>query len=268
MVHTMPEPLTYAFMQRALIAGVLLSAVAGYFSPFIVQRRMAFLGSGLAHAAFGGVALGIVLQFDPVLVALPFTVLIGIGIVLIREKTELAGDTAIGILFAVAMALGILLLSRTQQYAGDVMTYLFGSILAVQSADLVWAGGLAALTLVCARWWPVWAYATVDERLALVDRLRVKRIELALVVTVAIAIVVSAKIIGILLVSAFLVLPGATARLVARSFAGMTVWSCVFSIGGTVAGLLGSYYTDLPSGPAIVLLQAGVFFVVAATTRR
>lgn len=264
----MPEPLTYAFMQRALIAGILLSAVAGYFSPFIVQRRMAFLGSGLAHAAFGGVALGIVLQIDPILVALPFTILVGAGIVLIREKTELAGDTAVGILFAVAMAIGILLLSRTQQYAGDVMTYLFGSILAVQPVDLIWAAGLAVLTLVCACWWPTWTYATVDERLARVDRLHVKRIELALVVTVAIAIVVSAKIIGILLVSAFLVLPGATARLVARSFAGMTVWSCAFAVGGAIVGLVGSYYTDLPSGPAIVLLQAAVFFIVAAATRR
>ncbi len=264
----MPEPLTYAFMQRALIAGILLSAVAGYFSPFIVQRRLAFLGSGLAHAAFGGVALGIVLQFDPILTALPFTIIVGVIIVLIRDKTELAGDTAIGILFAVAMALGILLLSRTQQYTGDVMTYLFGSILAVQPTDLAWATGLGVMTLVCAFWWPTWAYATVDERLARVDRLHVKRIELALVVSVATAIVVSAKIIGILLVSAFLVLPGATARLVAHSFAGMTAWSCAFAIGSAVIGLLGSYYTDLPSGPTIVLLQAGIFFVIAAFTRR
>jgi len=264
----MLEPFTYPFMQRALIAGVLLSAVAGYFSPFIVQRRLAFLGSGLAHAAFGGVALGVLLQIDPVWVALPFTALVGAGIVYVREKTELAGDTAIGILFASAMAFGILLLSLTESYAGDVMNYLFGSILAVSNADLAWAGGLAAMTAICARWWPQWAYATVDERLAKVDRLHVKRIELALVLAVALVIVVAAKIVGILLVAAFLVLPGATARLVARSFAGMTVWSIVFATGGGIIGLLGSYYTDLPSGPAIVLLQAAVFFVVAATARR
>lgn len=264
----MLEPLTFNFMQRALAAGIILSAVAGYFSPFIVQRRLAFLGSGLAHAAFGGVALGLVLQLDPIWVALPFTILVGAGIVLIRERTELAGDTAVGILFAVAMAVGILLLSRTQQYTGDVMTYLFGSILAVQRSDLYWAGGLGVLTVGCMAWWPAWAYATIDERLARVDRLHVKRIELALVVAVAIAIVISAKIVGILLVSAFLVLPGATARLVARSFAGMAVWSIGIAVGAAIVGLFGSYYTDLPSGPAIVLLLAAIFFAVAAIVRR
>src|SRR5690606_36567006 len=110
--------------------------LASYYGAFVVQQRLSFLGAGLAHAAFGGVALGLLLQTEPLWVAVPFTVVVALGINWIRSTTGLAGDTAIGIFFAVAVALGIVFLSLRDDYSADVFAYLFGSILAVTPADL------------------------------------------------------------------------------------------------------------------------------------
>ena len=143
----MLEPLTLPFMQRALVGGVFVGFIASYFGVFIVQRRMAFLGSGLAHAAFGGVALGILLGVQPLWIAVPFTLAVALAIVWLRERTALAEDTAIGVLFAVSMALGIVFLSVKQGYTGDAFTYLFGSILAISQTDVYMAAAMALATL-------------------------------------------------------------------------------------------------------------------------
>lgn len=169
----MVEMLSIPFMQRALTAGILVGLLAGYYGSFVVQRRLSFLGAGLAHAAFGGVALGLLLQTNPVLVAFPFTVFVAVGINWVRSNTHVGGDTSIGIFFAVAMALGIIFLSLKQQYTADAFTYLFGSILAVRSSDLWVTAGITAVTVVLAPMWGRWAYATFDRELARADRLPV-----------------------------------------------------------------------------------------------
>lgn len=253
------EALSLPFMQRALFGGILLSILAGYYGPFVVQRRMAFLGSGLGHAAFGGVALGILLDTNPLLVTLPFTVVAALGMVWIRERTALASDTAIGIFFAVCMALGIVFLSMKDGYTTDAFTYLFGSILAITKMDLCVMAAVVVLMLLSTPVWRRWAYATFDRELARADGLPVLRDDYFLTASIAVVVVAAIKLVGIILVAAFLVLPPAAARLLSRTFAQMCLLSIGLGIASVVVGLFASYYTDVPTGPAIILVQAVLF---------
>lgn len=248
------------FMQRALFASVVVGALASYFGVFVVQRRLSFLGVGLSHAAFGGVALGLLLQVDPLWVAVPFTVVVAIGINVVTRLGNVAGDTAIGIFFAVAIALGVVFLALTPRYTADAFAYLFGSILAVQPSDVWLIGGVAAVTLVLLPMWGRWAYASFDRDLARAGGVRVDRDDLLLSVLLAITIVASVKIAGIILVAAFLVIPAATARLVTRRFRNMTLASVATGTTTAAGGLALSYVFDVPSGATIILLQAAVFF--------
>lgn len=252
----MLDAFSLPFMQRALVGGLLVSLIAGYFGPFVVQRRLAFMGSGLAHAAFGGVALGLLLDLHPLWVALPFTAVVAIGMVWLRDQAGLASDTTIGIFFSISMALGIVFLSMKDTYTADAFTYLFGSLLSISRADLWTAGAVVIATAATSPMWSRWAYATFDPSLARADRVSVLRDDYVLAVAIAVATVVAIKLVGIVLIAAFLVMPAACARIFARTFGGMTLLSLTISAGTLVIGLLASYYADLPSGPAIILTQA------------
>lgn len=257
----MLEALGYEFMQRALLAGLITGLTASYYGVFVVQRGMSFLGSGLAHAAFGGVALGLLLQQEPLWVAVPFTIIVAVIITWIRDRTELAADTVIGIFFALSMALGIIFLSRIPTYTTDAFTYLFGSILAVSRTDLWVSAGVLAVTALTIPLWGRWSYATIDREAAMADGVPVRFDDYLMSVLIAVTIVVSAKIVGIVLISAFLVIPAAAARLVSRRFAGMTVLSVAIGAIAAVVGLIFSFEFDLPSGATIILVQTAVFVV-------
>jgi len=259
--------LSFPFFQRALLAGVLLGLLGGYFGAFVVQRGLAFLGDGLAHAAFGGVALGLLLGTAPLAIAVPFTVLVALSITWVRERTDLGVDTAIGVLFSTSVALGIIFLSLRHTYSADAFAYLFGSILAVSPADLWIAGMVAVASLLAWRLWGRWAYATFDRELARADGLPVGRDDYVLAVFIAVSVVVGIKLVGILLITAFLVIPSATARLGARSFTVMTWGAMLFGTVSAVAGLILSFIFNVPSGATIVLVQAACFFTAIATGR-
>jgi zinc transport system permease protein len=257
----MLEFLSWPYMQRALIAGLLVGALASYYGVFLVQRRMAFLGSGLAHAAFGGVALGLLLGANPLWIAIPYTIAVAIGIVWVRDRAGVAADTAIGIFFALSMALGILFLSMKEGYTRELSSVLFGSLLSVDWPDIGIMAALVVVTALAFPMWARWAYATFDPTLARVDRHPVTRDDYLLTVLTAITIVAAVKTVGIILVAAFLVLPAATARVLCVSFATMTLWAVAVGVTSAEAGLIGAYHLNLPSGAAIVLLQGAVFFL-------
>ena len=260
-----------AFMQRALLGGVAIALMAGLLGVFVVQRGLAFLGDGLAHASFGGIALGALASYgfgalgvlaEPLVVALPFTLLVALGIAAVRDRTELSSDTAIGVFFALSVALGILFLSLIppDRNVVDVWHLLFGSILAVGVDDLrvilvvavLAVGTLAAL-------WGRLGYATFDPELAKTDGIAVRRLEYVLFALAAVVVVVSAQVVGVILMASYLVIPAAAARLIARSLAGMTVISLALGVFSTVGGLVVSYLVDVPSGSTIVLVQAVLF---------
>ena len=256
----MTELLAMPFMQRALIGGALVGFLASYYGVFVVQRGLSFLGSGLAHAAFGGVALGLFLGAEPLWLALPFTVLVALAIMWVHDRTELGSDTTVGIFFAVSMALGILFLFLRREYADDAFTYLFGSILAVTRRDIELTAGVVILTLLLSPLWRRWAYTSFDRELALADRLPVRRDDYLLAGLIAVTIVLSIKVVGIVLIAACLVIPAATARLVSRTFRTMTVSAVLIGIFSALTGLSLSYYLDVPSGATIILFQAVLFF--------
>lgn len=260
----MVEILSMPFMLRAIAAGVLVGFLSSYYGTFIIQRSMSFLGSGLAHAAFGGVALGILLNLEPLWIAIPFTIIVSLLITWLRMKTGLGADTVIGILFAVSMALGIIFLALKRTYTTDAFTYLFGSILAVSESDLWISGALALLTIISSfKFWARWAYASFDSELARADRHPVVFDDYLLSVLTAVTIVVSIKLVGIVLIAAFLVIPAASARLIANTFIKMTIFSIIFGIASALIGLAGSYMLDLPSGAVIILIQAAIFVLAA-----
>lgn len=264
----MLEMLQFGFMQRAFAAGILVALLTGFLGVFVVQRRLSFLTTGMAHSAFGGVALGIYLSVEPLYVALPFTMLVAVGIKWVQERGAISADTAIGIFFSVSMALGVVFLAWTDRFATDAFSFLFGSILAVSTADLVIAGLLCVVTAVFWPFWGKWAYATFDRELARADGLRANRDDYILLLLLAVVLVVAIKIVGIVLLGAFAVVPAAAARLISGRLAMMTVLSMVFGVVTAVGGLFVSVQLDIPSGPAIIILQAVVFFALLLLRRQ
>jgi len=263
----MLEALQLPFMQRAVAAGIIIGFLASYYGVFVVQRGLGFLGNGLAHAAFGGVALGLFLGQEPLLLAVPFTVFIAIAITWVRQRTTLASDTIIGVFFASSMALGILFLALKRDYTADAFSYLFGSILAVTSTDLWVMAVIVLLALLTLPLWGRWAYATFDRDLALADRVPVRLDDYLLSALIAVTVVAAVKVVGIVLVSAFLVIPAAAARLLIQRFTIMTLLSILFGMASALIGLWFSYMLDIPSGATIVLCQTVIFILSLCLSR-
>jgi zinc transport system permease protein len=279
------ELLAFPFMQRAIAAGLLIAVMCGLIGVFVVQRRLAFLGDGLAHAAFGGMGIGAfalvatgllesgsAIFRNPLVVAVPFALATGLAIAWTRDRTQLSSDTAIGVFFALSVALGVLFFSRIPPDVNlgfNVMDVLFGSILAVRSAELTVIAVVAVVAVAgLALAWPALGYATFDDELARTDGVRTRALEYALFGLAAVVVAVSAVVVGVILMAAYLVIPAAAARLWARSLASMTLIAILLGIGTTLAGVLASYAFDTPTGAAIILSQALVFFAAALTARR
>lgn len=254
------EILQHSFAINALLAGLVVGFLGPFYGTFVVQRRMSFLGDGLAHVAFGGVALGLLLQTEPFWIAIPFTVLVAIALTYLKEKTTIEIDTAIGIFFAVSVALGVLFVSLNKRYISDAFAYLFGSILLVSTEDLFYSYALGIITIIVAYFfWKRWTYATFDAELARVDNINVTLDNYLLSILIALAIVISVKLVGIFLVASFLVIPSATSKLISKTFTQMTLLSILFGIISSEFGVIISIFFDLPTGSTIILLQSFFF---------
>ncbi len=268
------SPLSQGFVRRALAAGVALSVAGALLGVFIVQRGLGLLSDGLAHATFGGLALGLLLGTTAdgaTAVALPFTVAIALGIQYVRRHTRLGGEVATGVFFAVSFAAGILFLGlrSTQAAPVNVEALLFGSLLAVSPEALA---GITALTLVVfvALAWlgPRLAYATFDPELASLSGVPVAALEYVLLALTAVVVVVGVKTVGVVLVSAFVVVPAATANLLGRSPAGITLLAVLIGVGGTAFGLFASYHLNVATGATIILTLGAGFFLALLLRRR
>ncbi len=258
----MMDFLHYAFMQRALIAGALIGAATGAIGVYVMLRGLSFIGAGIAHAAFGGVAIGTLAGIDPLASALVFSLAVALGIGYTTRRAAIREDVAVGILFAASMALGVFLLSFVPGYTQDLFGYLFGNILAVGPADLWFSLGLFLVVFgAIALFFKEFLYITFDPEMALVSGLPAGAIYGLLLSLIAFVIVLSIRVVGIILVSALLVAPAATAFQLTEDFRRLMFLSVLLGVGETLGGLVLSYYTNTPSGATIVLLSTALFFL-------
>jgi len=257
----MIEIFQYAFMQNALIAGILIAIICSIIGVFLVLRRMSMIGDGLAHISFGGLAAGLFFGVYPLLSALVFSVLAALGIERLK-KMKVYGDAAIAIFFSFGLALGVVVISLSKGFTVDLFSYLFGSILAVSRNDLFFISALGITTITV-----IWIfykellYITFDEDSARASGIAVERVNMALILLTAMAVVMSMRIVGILLVSSFMVIPASTALILCRSFKQAMFVSIFIGTASAVAGLFASYYLDLAAGGAIVLVLVALFFL-------
>jgi ABC-type Mn2+/Zn2+ transport system permease subunit len=265
----MNELLGFAFMQRALLAGVLIGAVCAIIGVYVVLKGLSFIGAGIAHASFGGVALGFVLGINPLISAIAFCLATAWSIGLVARKIQVKEDTAIGIFFASTMALGILFIGLMRGYKVDLFGYLFGNILAVSVQD-VWITlvlGIGVLVAV-GLFFKELMFVTFDAEMAEVTGVPAGRVYFLLISLIALTIVLSIKVVGIVLVSALIVTPAAAAYQLTEDFRRMMALAIVIGVGSAVGGLLLSYPLNIASGSTIVLLATLVFFTAALVSPR
>lgn len=253
---------SYAFMQRAFLAALWVSVACAILGVFLVLRRDAMIGHGLSHVTFGGVALGLFLYVTPLFVALGVAVISALGILKLKERAGLYGDTAIGIVSAIGMALGIILVTLAGSFSVDLFGYLFGNILAIDPGE-VWMSFLLALAVlaVVGLFYQEFVFATFDAESAKASGVRVKRLDALMAVLTAVTVVLGMKVVGILLVSALLVIPAAAALQVARSFKEALLLSAILGGVAAVCGLTLSFYLDWPASGTIVSVSGALFIV-------
>lgn len=263
-LNTFVEMMRFGFMQRAFLAAIGIGVVTTLAGFFVVYRQLSFAGVGIAHASFGGIALAVLLGFSPTLGAALFALLIALLIAGSSRQGALSEDSTIGIFFSAAMALGTVLVAHTSGYS-DLFGYLFGNILAVSAQDLwvllVAGGAVVAFFVLFFR--DLLAIAFSAE-LAAVDGKPVAALEYGLLLAVAATVVLAVRMTGIVLVSALLVIPAATARLWSRHYPGVLGFTLAFNLGSSVAGLILSYFFDWPSGGTIVLVATVLFLISLA----
>lgn len=254
------EPLSYAFMQRGLLAALMVGILCAVVGCYVVLRSMAFLGDALAHAILPGVAVAYLLGGNLTIGALVAALAVAIGIGLFSRQGTIREDTAIGILFAAALSLGVALISTIRTYAVDLSHILFGNVLGVSSADLWLTGVLGAgVLLTVALLYRPFLIVSFDPVLAATMRLPAELLRNLILVLLAVTVVVSMQTVGVGLAAAMLVTPAATAYLLARRLPAMMVISAACGAIASLTGLYLSYYANIASGAAIVLAATGLF---------
>lgn len=257
------EYLQYPFIQRAFIAGIVLALLFAILGTYVILRQMAFWGDGIAHASLAGIAIALFAGWNPLLVAVVTAVIFAILIFTLERKTNLSSDALIGVLFTSFMALGIVILSLNRGYQPELLSFLFGNILSVGSFDLLIIVMLAAVII---------AFLLINQKslsLLIFDRtsaylagIKTGRLELLYYIVLAVSVVLGVKMLGVVLVSALLILPASIAKLLAGSFAGLRMISIVVAETIVIIGLFASLYFNLPSGPSIILVGSIIFVLV------
>jgi len=257
--------LDFDFMRRALVAAALVGLIAPLIGVFLVQRRLALLGDGMGHVALMGVGLAFLLGTAPIPTAMVTAALGAFLIEFIRNRSRTAGDVALALLFYGGIAGGVLFASLAPGKASSSLnSYLFGSLSTVAAGDL-WALGILAVSVlvILAIFGRELFAVCLDPDIAQVQGIRVRAMSTLMAILAAIVVVVGMRVVGLLLVSAIMIVPVAAAQQLTRSFRSTAVIAVVIGLISSVAGLAGSFYIEVPPGPAIVMLALACFAVLA-----
>lgn len=264
----MIDMLSYSFMQRAMLAGMIIGVIGPTIGIYLVLRRMSLIGDSLSHVALSGVAAGMLTQTSPVIVALVFTVSAAIFVEKLRRSFEHYAELAIAVIMSTGIALAVVIISIARSFNAQLYSYLFGNIATVSVQDLYLIGALG-LFIVVAAWLfhKALFYIALDETSARLSGVPVKAINLLFIVMVAATITLSMRIVGILLVSSLIVLPVATSLQLAKSFKAAIAWAIGFAQLAIIVGMTLAYYFELASGGTIVLTAVAILLIVLAYKR-
>ena len=259
----MVDILQYPFMQRAFVAGAVLAILLSWLGTFVIMRKMSFFSDGIAHASLTGIAIGLLAGLQPIIIAILFSILFALTIYYLERNTSLASDAIIGMLFTTGMSLGVILISFKKGYTPDLMSFLFGNILAIRRIDIV---VIAALSVVICGFLlfkhKQITLVALDPDTAYLDGINVNLLQIVFYIILAVSVVLGVKILGIILVSALLIIPPSTAKQISRSFKQLIIMSIIFSEITVLSGILFSYYINSPTGPVIVLVGTSIFFII------
>ena len=259
----------YAFMKNALLAVLLVTPCFALLGTMVVNNRMAFFTDVLGHSALTGIAIGVLLGFhDPTLPMIAIAVVLAVSINLLKDTTRASVDTVLGVLFAFIVALGIVILSRQGGFV-KYTSYLIGDILVVSPQQIAWFFIIAVVVLA---YWLTAANAmiltSVNTSLARSRRINTFLIETSFTILLALVVIISIRLVGILIINSLLILPAAASRNIARNFHTYTAWAVIISVFSGVAGLIASYYWGTASGATIVIFSAVCYGLSALLGRR
>lgn len=263
------EPLRYEFMMRALVGIVSIGLLCAVLGTFVVLKNLAFIGEGLAHSTLGGLALAALLGSSLYPSAAIFAICVALLIGYISEIGGVSLDASIGILFSTATALGILLIGFAKFNPGEIVGFLFGNVLAIRPADL-WIVATVAGVVIAAIlfFYKELAFAAFDGEMAMVCGVPTRLLDYLLLAAIAVTVVVSVQAIGIVLITALLVIPASAAMQIARRLPSIIALSAIISVLSGITGLYVSFYLNVPSGASIIFVSAIIFVLAVLTSPR
>ena len=259
----MIQALQFTFMRNALMAGLLVSIACGIIGTYVVVNRIVFLSGGIAHAAYGGIGLGYFVGFNPILGAVIFSLVSALGMGAVHRQTRERADTIIGVMWALGMALGIILIDLTPGYKADLMSYLFGSILAVPTTDLLITLALdVVIVALVAIFYKELLAISFDETFSSIEGVPVGALYMILVSMIALTVVMMMRVVGLIMVIALLTMPAAIAGQFVKDMKKMMVLASLLGVLFTTTGLWASYAFNLTSGATIIMV-AGLAYVLS-----
>ncbi len=253
------EALSYGFMQKALIAGIAVGLICSFMGTFLVLRRYSLFGDGIAHVAFGGISVGLFLVVFPLWTAFIVSIFGGLGLQKLRQSTKISGDSAVAVVLVSGLAVGIILVSSSGGFSVDLFSFLFGSILLISQEDTIMilalsAGIITTLTILQKQF----LHLTFNEEQAKLSGMRTTLLNYAFVVLASITVVTSMRLVGILLISALIVIPNITAMQFGKGFKKTVFISMSISVISVVSGILVSYFLNVAPSGTIVVIAVGI----------
>lgn len=260
--------LNYTFIQRAYLAGSFIAVLCAMLGLFLVLRKLSLIGDGLSHVSFGAIALGLFFGIYPFYIAVPLVLIASYFILKLTEKAKMYGDAAIGVVSSLSIAGGVILASLSKGFNADLFSYLFGNILSISKQEVYLSLGLSlAVLLVIILLYNDLFSATFDEEYARITGIQTERLHLILTSLTAVTVVLAVKVVGIMLVSALLILPAVTALQIAKGFKAAMLSAISVSVISVLVGITTSFFLDLPAGATIVMINVMIFAVTLAVKK-
>ena len=253
------EALSYAFMQKALIAGVAVGIICSFMGTFLVLRRYSLFGDGIANVAFGGISVGLFFGIFPLWTAFVVSILGGLGLQKLRQSTKISGDAAVAVVLSSGFAVGVILVSASGGFSVDLFSFLFGSILLISDEDLIMilaiSSGVVGTLIVLQK---QFLHLTFNEEQAKLGGLQTTLLNYAFVILAAITVVTSFRLVGMLLISALVVIPNITAMMYGKGFKKTVCISLGISVFSVISGILVSYFFNVAASGTIVIIAVGI----------